>query len=99
MRILEAIASAAPGASDALAKRLAVAPQQIDALAATTAEIEGIAQSNRRLPHRRISTAAIATAPFVQLASTERPAISCRSPSRSGSAARRGGRRCLVLIF
>jgi DNA-binding SARP family transcriptional activator/tetratricopeptide (TPR) repeat protein len=35
MRILDAIARAAPGASDALAERLAAAPEQIDALAAT----------------------------------------------------------------
>ncbi|MGV1049707.1 MAG: BTAD domain-containing putative transcriptional regulator [Solirubrobacterales bacterium] len=35
MRILDAIARAAPGASDALAERLAAAPQQVDTLAAT----------------------------------------------------------------
>jgi hypothetical protein len=37
MRILDAIARAAPGASDALAERLASAPQQIDTVAATRA--------------------------------------------------------------
>jgi LuxR family maltose regulon positive regulatory protein len=37
MRILDAIARAAPGASDALAERLASAPQQVDTLAATRA--------------------------------------------------------------
>ncbi len=35
LRILEAVARAAPGATDALFERLAAAPQQVDALAAT----------------------------------------------------------------